>query len=118
MQQLIKTFKSMSDEIRLRILKILQNKKELCVCQITQALDISQTRASRNLGILKDAGFVNARREGLWIYYSINKKNINGYHLVLSKFLKNRLNDEKIIKEDRKRLKKAVRMAQSGNSKC
>jgi len=73
MRQLIKVFKALSDETKLRILKILQERDELCVCEIMQALNISQSRASRNLGILKNAGFVIDRRDGLWIHHSLNK---------------------------------------------
>ncbi len=110
MHELIKAFKALSDETRLRILKLLEERAELCVCEIMQALNISQTRASRNLGILKDAGFVHDRREGLWVYYSINHKKIRDYHLELTELLKKWLNQEEIIKKDRERLKKAVKL--------
>ncbi len=113
MKSLVKVLKALGDETRLRILKILQEREELCVCEIMQALNISQTRASRNLGILEDAGFVKDRRKGLWVYYSINREKENEYHLVLSKLLKKWLNTERIIKEDRKRLKKAVRLSKN-----
>ncbi len=111
MRQLIKVFKTLSDETKVRILKILQERDELCVCEIMQALNISQSRASRNLGILRDAGFVTDRRDGLWVYYSINKENINEYHQAMNELVKGWLNDKDIIKEDRNRLKKAVKMS-------
>ena len=103
---LIKVFKSISDITRLRIIKILQEKDELCVCEIVQALDISQTRASRNLRILKNAGFVVDRRDGLWIYYSINKEMSNQYHMQINILIKDWLNNEKIVQKDKERLKK------------
>lgn len=65
MRELIKVRRTLSDKVRLRILKILQEGDELCVCEIMQALDISQTRASRNLGILRNAGIVTGRRGGV-----------------------------------------------------
>ena len=111
MRQLIKVFKTLSDETKIRILKILQERDELCVCEIMQALDISQSRASRNLGILKDAGFVSDRRDGLWVYYFLNKEKINKYHQAINALMKNWLNGEAIIKEDRERLKKAVKLS-------
>lgn len=61
-------FKSLSDETRLRIFLLL--KDELCVCQIQVALAMSQTKISRHLTVLRTAGLVTARREGLWMYYS------------------------------------------------
>ncbi len=117
MRQLIKIFKALSDETRLRILKILEARNELCVCEIMQALDISQSRASRNLGPLKDAGLVKDRRDGVWIYYSINRKKINEYNQSLNELLTNWLNDEEIVKKDRERLKKTVKLSQQ-NKKC
>ena len=62
MYDLIKTLKALSDETKLRIMNILLE-RECCVCEIMQALDISQTRASRNLGILQDIGFLKSRRD-------------------------------------------------------
>ena len=79
MRHLIKTFKALSDETKLRILKILEEQDELCVCEIMQALDMSQSRASRNLGILKDAGLVKDRRERTWIFYSLNPEKETQY---------------------------------------
>jgi len=116
MRQLIKVFKTLSDETKVRILKILQERNELCVCEIMQALKISQTRASRNLGILRDAGFVTDRRDGLWVYYSINKGKVNEYHQAINDLVKNWLNDKDIIQNDRKRLEKAVKL--SLKNKC
>lgn len=71
MENLIKAMKALSDETRLRILNVLLE-RECCVCEVMQALDISQSRASRNLGILQDAGFLKARRDGAWMYYTVN----------------------------------------------
>ena len=78
MQDLIKVMKALSDETRLRILKILLE-RECCVCEVMQALDISQSRASRNLGILQDAGFLKVRRDGVWIVYSVDWQTANRY---------------------------------------
>ena len=111
MRQLIKVFKTLSDETKVRILKILQERDELCVCEIMQALNISQSRASRNLGILRDAGFVTDRRDGLWVYYSVNKEKINEYHQPMNELVKSWLNDKDIIKKDRNRLKNAVKLS-------
>ncbi|OPY43907.1 MAG: DNA-binding transcriptional repressor ArsR [Methanoregulaceae archaeon PtaU1.Bin222] len=61
-------FKALSDETRLRIYLLL--KRELCVCQIQVALGMSQTKISRHLTVLRNAGLVDARRDGLWMYYS------------------------------------------------
>lgn len=112
MRQLIKIFKALSDETKLRIMKILQLRDELCVCEIMQALDISQSRASRNLGILKDADLVNDRRDGVWIYYSINKKKTTEFNQTINELMGQWLKDDEIILADRERLSKAVKYSQ------
>lgn len=109
---IMNVFKALSDETKLRILKILQERDELCVCEIMQALDISQSRASRNLGILKNAGFVTDRREGSWIYYSLRERNMGEFARAVNDLMKQWLNEEEIIVEDRERLKTAIRLIQ------
>jgi len=109
MQDLIKALKAISDETRLRIMKVLLE-RECCVCEIMQALDISQTRASRNLGILQDAGFLKARREGLWIVYSLDWQAINRYATSLAKLLKDSPISNEVLAKDRERLSQAVRV--------
>jgi len=77
MYQLVKATKALSDETRLRMLNLLLQ-RECCVCEVMQVLDISQTRASRNLNMLYDAGFLKLRKEGLWSYYSIAQASLAG----------------------------------------
>jgi ArsR family transcriptional regulator len=108
MRDLVKLFKALSDETRIRILKVLLE-RECCVCEVMQALDISQSRASRNLGILEDAGFIKSRRDGLWIVYSIDEQKMNSYAALLIELLRGSLVNEEIILQDRERLSHAVR---------
>lgn len=70
MRDLIKLFKALSDESRLRVLNLLIH-RECCVCEVVHILGITQTRASRNLSQLYDAGILDRRSEGLWIIYSL-----------------------------------------------
>jgi len=109
MRDFAKLFKALSDETRIRILKVLLE-RECCVCEIMQALDISQSRASRNLGILEDAGFIKSKRDGLWIVYSIDEQKMNSYAASLIKLLRGSLVNEEIILQDRERLSHAVRV--------
>ncbi len=71
MKQLIKAAKALSDETRIKILNLLLE-RECCVCEVMAILGISQTRASRNLGILQNAGLLKMRKVGLWALYSID----------------------------------------------
>ena len=109
MQHLIKALKALSDETRLRIFKVLLE-RECCVCEIMQALDISQSRASRNLGILQDAGFLKARREGLWIVYSVDWQTANRYATSLAKLVKDSPVSNEVLAKDKVRLSRAVRV--------
>ena len=65
-------FKALADEIRLRILKLLEV-REMCVCEVMVALGLTQPTASHHLGILENAGLVKDRKEGKWVFYSIAK---------------------------------------------
>ena len=109
MQDFIKVMKCLSDETRIRILNVLLE-KECCVCEIMQALEISQTRASRNLGILQEAGFLKARRDGTWIVYSIDWQTANCYAISLSKLIKDSLSRNGVLAKDKERLTHAVRV--------
>jgi DNA-binding transcriptional ArsR family regulator len=65
-----KFFKALSDEKRIRILKLL-TVREMCVCELMVALNVTQPNLSHHLKILENQGFVNRRKEGKWAYYSL-----------------------------------------------
>lgn len=110
MRELIKVFKALSDETRIRLLKLLQQ-RELCVCELMQSLNMTQSRVSRNLGILKDAGLVKDRRNGLWVHYSLDQKSFNRYAVPILELLKDWLNDDAVTLEDLDGLSKAVKLS-------
>jgi len=64
-------FDVLVDSTRRRILALLVDQGELCVCELTAALDEIQPKISRHLGILKDAELVTPRREGTWMFYRL-----------------------------------------------
>ena len=64
-------FDALADATRRRILALLVNQGELCVCELTAALDEIQPKISRHLAVLKDAGAVTPRREGTWMFYRL-----------------------------------------------
>ena len=70
MSDAVQLFKALADETRLRILNLLV-RREVCVCQIVEVLGLGQSKVSRHLAHLRNAGLVNDRREGLWMYYSL-----------------------------------------------
>ena len=109
MHNVIKAFKALSDETRLRMLNVLLE-KECCVCEVMQALDISQTRASRNLGILYAAGFLKLRKDGLWSLYSIDREGMQEHFSKLVEAVSKALEGNMLVAQDRERLKKAERV--------
>jgi ArsR family transcriptional regulator len=64
-------FKVLADESRLKMLWLLFNRRELCVCDVMAVLEITQSKASRHLAALRNAGIAADRKEGLWSYYSL-----------------------------------------------
>ena len=64
-------FDAVADATRRRILALLVRQGELCVCELTAALDDVQPKISRHLCVLKDAGLVVPRREGTWMFYRL-----------------------------------------------
>jgi ArsR family transcriptional regulator len=71
MKDAARFFKALSDESRLKMLWLLLNHRELCVCDVMAVLEITQSKASRHLAALRHIGIATDRREGLWAYYSL-----------------------------------------------
>ena len=69
-------FHALSDPLRISVLELLRQ-QELCVCDLCAALEVSQSKLSFHLKTLKEAGLVNSRQEGRWIYYSLNIPQFN-----------------------------------------
>ena len=109
MRELVKAFKALSDETRLRILNLLLE-RECCVCEVMQALNISQSRASRNLSSLYDAGFLKLNREGLWALYSIDKEGLKNHYTDLVNAVTKALEGNETALLDRQRLRSAKRV--------
>jgi ArsR family transcriptional regulator len=65
-------FAALADATRRRILTLLQEGGERCVCVLYETLDLPQPKVSRHLGVLRAAGIVATRREGLWIHYRLH----------------------------------------------
>lgn len=109
MRDLVRALKALSDETRLRILNLLLE-RECCVCEVMQALDISQTRASRNLGVLYDAGFLKVRKDGQWSVYSLDRDDRNDFVPDLVRTIRKCLDSNESILCDRQRLRDSKRV--------
>ncbi|GBE27859.1 HTH-type transcriptional repressor AseR [bacterium BMS3Bbin03] len=100
--------KAVSDETRVRILKLLEE-GEFCVCQLMDILGMKQSTVSKHLGILKTAGLVECRKGGTWTFYRLSNNLINNYNLDFLKLLSSCLKDDSLIQQDKKKLREVVK---------
>jgi ArsR family transcriptional regulator len=74
MNHLARTLKALSDPIRLRIILLLQAEGELCVCDLMAVLGLPQSTVSRHLAYLRRSCWVDIRRQGVWMYYTLSEE--------------------------------------------
>lgn len=98
MKDFIKVMKALSDQTRVKILKLLE-KKRLCVCELQTALGIAQSTTSKHLKILEDAGLVISKKDGLWVNYALSDGQQSPYAATLLGNLRHWLNEEADISE-------------------
>jgi ArsR family transcriptional regulator len=109
----VELFKALSDETRIRIMKLLTAfNKPICVCEIVDSLNLPQYLISRHLNILRRAGLVEDSRNGTWVSYTIpNQPTALIYQLIEA--IKQNL-EEQVFEEDHHRLKLRLRLRQGG----
>ena len=89
--------KALGDENRVQIIKMLTG-GELCACKILEAFNITQPTLSHHMKILTDCNLVNSRKEGKWIYYSINCKKFSEFKSAVSQFTCKTTSEKKLMK--------------------
>lgn len=104
-----RVMKSVADPTRVRILKILEG-GEICVCQVIAILEFNQSTISKHLFLLKMAQLVKERKEGKWVYYSLDGTGGSPYARKMLRALKGWLNEDPVIGKDRNREATARRM--------
>ena len=109
MRELVKVYKVLSDEARLRVLNLLLE-RECCVCEVMQALDVSQSKASRILSALYDVGILKLRKDGLWSLYSIDWDGMDVNLKDIVEATTRVFKGNKVMEADRERLSKAERV--------
>ena len=92
-----------SDPTRLRALMLIQSEGEVCVCELTFALEESQPKISRHLALMRDMGVVESRREGTWMHYRINPSLPEWSRQILGQ-IHSQLRTHSLYREDRKQL--------------
>lgn len=69
----LKSIGALNDETRVRLLRFIATNNKVCVCDLEKSFDMIQSRLSRHLKILKEAGFLDLSREGRWAYYRLKE---------------------------------------------
>jgi ArsR family transcriptional regulator, arsenate/arsenite/antimonite-responsive transcriptional repressor len=74
LKKVIKIIKALSDESRIRIVNLLKAKSGVCVCEITEIINLSQPTISSHLKKLEEAGIITFRKDGLWVNYYLSEE--------------------------------------------
>jgi ArsR family transcriptional regulator len=100
MDQVLSITKALADGSRLRIIMALTNHEELCVCQLTELLNLAMPTVSRHMSVLQNAALVKSRKDSRWVYYRLSE----AFQPLCLKWLKHALKDSNDIAEDKKRM--------------
>lgn len=108
MRRLIKIFKALSDTNRIRILKMLEI-RSICVCEITEVLNLANSTVSKHLSILRDAELIIDEKDGKWVNYHLNTSRSEPYVSELLPLLAKWLPDDETIRKDAEKVKSVDR---------
>ncbi len=104
MQADLEVFKACADKTRMRVLFLLAQ-RELCVCELVEVLGMPQGKVSRHLAVLKRAGLVDSRREGVWMHYALRPPQGRLPQLVAA-YLAGTGVEEPVVVQDHERLRR------------
>jgi ArsR family transcriptional regulator len=110
-QELVAIARALGDPTRIRIVAALRN-GELCVCELADALDISQSSLSSHLQICRQVGVLTTRKESRWIYYSLSTRYAPLIERIFSELQTVRRDEQ--LHRDARRLKKRLQMREGG----
>ena len=111
MRELIAIARALSDPTRIRVMAALRN-GELCVCELVDALEISQSSLSSHLQICREVGVVTTRKESRWIYYSLSAHYAPLIESIFSEL--QTLGKDEQLRQDVRRLKRRLQMRKGG----
>ncbi|MBU1706390.1 metalloregulator ArsR/SmtB family transcription factor [bacterium] len=114
MHNLALLFRALAYETRLQILALILSHGELCVCDFEHVLDITQSKASRHLRYLLNAGFLEDRREAIWIHYRLAEKMDAEHKMILDAAYQ--VIGEKRMREHEKKLSAWLKQKKCGST--
>ena len=107
-RETVKVFKALSDPNRIRIVKMLEA-GELCVCEVREVLDLSNSTVSKHLSILRDADLILDTKDGKWVNYRLNERSANSFVRSQLGLVKNSFSDDEQVMLDKKKLQRVDR---------
>lgn len=109
MNEVLSVTKALSDGNRLRTVIALREMTELCVCQVTEMLGLAPATISRHIRVLHNAGLVESRKNGRWVFYRLSKVAKREPLITVMDWLAESLDHSAEIRDDRKYLRKIAR---------
>jgi DNA-binding transcriptional ArsR family regulator len=109
LREFVAITKALADENRLRIIMALRG-KELCVCQVTEMLELAPSTVSKHMSILKQARLIEGRKSGRWVFYKLDEEGSPPEAKEALKWICESLSDSPEIKKDKMRLKKILKI--------
>lgn len=106
-------FQSLADPTRLRLLNLLTQTDEICVCEFVDALEVPQYNISRHLHVLAEAGWLADRRLGKWIYYRISDR-LKPYQRSVLEAIERLRDERQDFKQDEKRAGRRLKLRRGG----
>jgi len=104
MEKALKAVKALADASRMRVVAVLADNGELCVCQIIALLHLAPATVSRHMSVLQNGGLVSSRKEGRWVYYRLSES----FPPMLKKWLEKALARSSQIAGDRQEMNRIV----------
>ncbi len=96
MEKTLKQIKALADSNRFRVVMALSKHGELCVCQMTELLQVSTPTVSRHMSVLQNAGLVESRKDARWVHYRLSEE----FPDALLNWAKSSVTDSSIIRQD------------------
>ena len=112
MNELVRTAKALADPTRVRIVSALRE-RELCVCELCDSLQVTQSTLSTQLQVIREAGLVSARKQGKWMYYAIHPES-RGPIEALFKLFEPSLNRDPALRADERGLRRRLALRDDG----
>jgi ArsR family transcriptional regulator len=113
MKELVLAAKAFADPSRVRILMALRE-QELCVCELCDALEVTQSTLSTHLQVIRNAGLVSARKQGKWMYYTIAPKAKQLMRTLFQSFAASLMADA-MLRRDEKKLSRRLALRDNGS---